>query len=502
MIYSCNVGRQTDEALARKIMLEMGVSPVSPWPGGQKLPWPSVCLTCGEREMCKPHFTSVRARWLAWQAGERKMVACNACAQRATAEHQRQKGYVTTVRSLAEYSWELLTPLADYVNQKTSVSVRCIKCLNPRAGKPDILKHTKCECSKVARQPLEQFRPDLWRELHPNKNAGVNLARLGTGATEKVWWLCPQGQGFPHEYRLSPASRVAPLHSGCPYCNGKRAIPGLTDFLTWSKSAIPEKDFVLEFGPNQDSTPSPDDGVPELIQLEKLLPGSSVKVQWICPKSECGFAYLASLSERSVGQDCPACAGKQVHVGVNDLVSQSPSIALQWHPTRNGSSFPEQFVNGSNKKVWWQCQEGHEWDAVISSRTGHMKSGCPSCAESGYRPGRPGILYFIQSEELGSRKFGITNSDAKKLRLKRFETMGWERLLIMEHANGHVAKLAEKKIRHWVRQELKLPKYLRKEDLPLTEGWTETFALHEGPTNFEVMEVYKAVWAEVLETLN
>ena len=111
-------------------------------------------------------------------------------------------------------------------------------------------------------------------------------------------------------------------------------------------------------------------------------------------------------------------------------------------------------------------------------------------------------MYFIQNEELGSRKFGITNSDAKKLRLKRFETMGWERLLVMEHANGQVAKLAEKQIRHWIRKELKLPKYLRKQDLPLTEGWTETFALHEGPSNFEVMKTYKAIWAQVLESLN
>lgn len=483
-------------------MLEMGVRPLSPWPGRQKLPWSSECLTCGERENCKPHFTSVRARWLAWQAGERKMVACNACAQRATAEHQRQKGYVSTVRSLTKYSWEVLTPLADYVNQKTTVSVRCIKCLSIRSGKPDNLKHTKCECSKVARQPLDKFRPDLWRELHPQKNDGVNLARLGTGTTEKVWWLCSQGQDFPHEYRLSPASRVAPLHSGCPYCNGKRAIPGLTDFLSWSKSAMPEKDFELEFGPDQGRIPSPDDGVPELIQLDRLLPGSNVRIQWVCPRGDCGFSYLASPSERGVGQDCPACAGKQVHVGVNDLASQSPKVASQWHPTRNGSSTPDQFVKGSNKKVWWMCPEGHEWDAAIGSRTGHMKSGCPSCAESGYRPGRPGILYFIQNEELGSRKFGITNSDAKKLRLKRFETMGWERLLVMEHDNGLVAKLAEKQIRHWIRKELKLPKYLGKQDLPLTEGWTETFALREGPSNFEVMKRYKAVWTQVLKGLN
>jgi len=483
-------------------MLEMGVRPIEPWPGGQRLPWPAECLTCGEREKCKPHFTSVRARWLAWQAGERKMVACNACAQRATADYQRQAGFVSTVHSLRALSWEMLTPLSEYANQKTAVEVRCIRCLTSRSGKPDILKHTKCDCSKVARQPLEQFRPDLWAELHPEQNKSVNLARLGTGTTQKVWWLCPNGQGFLHEYFLSPASRVAPLHNGCPYCNGRRAIPGLTDFLSWAKSAIPDKDFQKEFGPVQGINPSPDDGAPERIQLEKMLPGSNIKIQWVCPKRDCGFTYLASPYERSVGQDCPACAGKQVFVGVNDLASQSPSVAAHWHPIRNGSSSPQHFVPGSNKKAWWLCPEGHEWEAVINSRTGPMQSGCPSCAESGYRPGRPGILYFIQNAVLGARKFGITNSDAKKLRLKRFETMGWEKLLVLEHPNGNVAKEAERHIRHWIRKELGLPKYLSKPDLPLTEGWTETFCLNGSPSNFEVMERYKSTWAAVVRDLD
>lgn len=502
MAYAGHVGRRTDERLAVKIMIEMGVRPISPWPGGQKLPWPSECLTCGEREKCKPHFTSVKARWLAWQAGERKMVACNACAQRATAEHQRQAGFISTVRSLSQFSWELLTPLSEYVNQKTLVSVRCVKCMTPRRGKPDILKHTKCQCSKLARQPLEQFRPDLWNELHPRRNKDINIAKIGTGTTDKVWWLCPRGQDFPHEYRLSPASRVAPLHRGCPYCNGKRAIPGLTDFLSWAKSAMPDKNFLKEFAEDQGTIPSPNDGLPEFIQLDRLLPWSNIKVKWVCPESNCGFNYLASPAERSAGQDCPACAGKQVNVGVNDLASQSPIVAAEWHPSRNGDSSPEDFLKGSSKKVWWLCSEGHEWDASINSRTGQMKRGCPSCAESGYRPERPGILYFIQNEELGSRKFGITNSDAKKLRLKRFETMGWEQVLVLENANGYLAKEAERKVRHWIRKELKLPKYLRKHDLPLTEGWTETFPLNDGPTNFEVMDRYRKIWAEVAQSMS
>ena len=46
----------------------------------------------------------------------------------------------------------------------------------------------------------------------------------------------------------------------------------------------------------------------------------------------------------------------------------------------NGALRPEQFLPGSNRKVWWNCRrgEGHEWQAVIGKRVlGHR---CPFCA--------------------------------------------------------------------------------------------------------------------------
>ncbi|MBR7152241.1 MAG: zinc-ribbon domain-containing protein [Candidatus Methanomethylophilaceae archaeon] len=32
----------------------------------------------------------------------------------------------------------------------------------------------------------------------------------------------------------------------------------------------------------------------------------------------------------------------------------------------------------SNKKYWWICKEGHEWQATMNNRVKH-KSGCPIC---------------------------------------------------------------------------------------------------------------------------
>ncbi|HIY38022.1 MAG TPA: zinc-ribbon domain-containing protein, partial [Candidatus Agathobaculum merdigallinarum] len=36
-------------------------------------------------------------------------------------------------------------------------------------------------------------------------------------------------------------------------------------------------------------------------------------------------------------------------------------------------------TNHSSKKAWWCCEKGHEWSAVIRSRT-IQGTGCPMCA--------------------------------------------------------------------------------------------------------------------------
>lgn len=36
--------------------------------------------------------------------------------------------------------------------------------------------------------------------------------------------------------------------------------------------------------------------------------------------------------------------------------------------------------NEAKKRIWWKCSAGHVWKAVIYSRTGRSKCGCPICA--------------------------------------------------------------------------------------------------------------------------
>ena len=53
---------------------------------------------------------------------------------------------------------------------------------------------------------------------------------------------------------------------------------------------------------------------------------------------------------------------------------------------RNGALTPEQVAPASNKKVWWRCPKGHDYQAVVASRT-QRNGGCPYCANTKVLPG-------------------------------------------------------------------------------------------------------------------
>ncbi len=98
------------------------------------------------------------------------------------------------------------------------------------------------------------------------------------------------------------------------------------------------------------------------------------KVWWIC---ENNHSWFAKIDNRAHGAGCPYCAGQAV-CRDNCLKTKDPKLARQWHPTKNGKLTPKDIVAGSNKTVWWRCENGHEYQAIIKSRF-KMRTGCPFC---------------------------------------------------------------------------------------------------------------------------
>eukprot|EP00128_Syssomonas_multiformis_P003598 Colp12_sorted_trinity150504_noHs@31698 len=110
------------------------------------------------------------------------------------------------------------------------------------------------------------------------------------------------------------------------------------------------------------------------LRPEDVAPLSMKRIWFICDE---GHEWEASLNGRtSMGAGCPTCKLKRV-TSTNNLLVKNPGLAAEWHPTKNGDLKPDAVSWSSGKKVWWECHQGHEWQAVISKRA--RKVGCRTC---------------------------------------------------------------------------------------------------------------------------
>ena len=108
--------------------------------------------------------------------------------------------------------------------------------------------------------------------------------------------------------------------------------------------------------------------------------GSNLLVWW---KGSCGHEWQACIKNRANGAGCPICSGHKVLEGVNDLQTLFPKIALQW--SEKNKKKPNEVAAFTNLRVWWKCENGHEWFARVADRaTGH---GCPYCCGNRFETG-------------------------------------------------------------------------------------------------------------------
>lgn len=92
---------------------------------------------------------------------------------------------------------------------------------------------------------------------------------------------------------------------------------------------------------------------------------------------KCGHVADISPNSYKNRRGCGVCSGKQVQKGYNDLATTHQHLAKEWHPTKNGEITPHDVTRGSGKKVWWQCESGHEWEASTNKRSSGRN--CPYC---------------------------------------------------------------------------------------------------------------------------
>lgn len=111
------------------------------------------------------------------------------------------------------------------------------------------------------------------------------------------------------------------------------------------------------------------------LDLDRITIGSNAKIWWKCTL---GHEWQATVGNRSKGAGCPYCSNYKAWAGYNDLVTVNPKLASEWCYEKNGGLRPTSVTVGSHKKVWWKCNNGHEWEAEIKSRS--VGNGCPYCS--------------------------------------------------------------------------------------------------------------------------
>ena len=74
---------------------------------------------------------------------------------------------------------------------------------------------------------LATAHPEIASEWHPTKNGKLTPEMVTTGSSKKeIWWKCKYG----HEWKSTVANRTR--GNGCPYCAGKKVLPGFNDLMT------------------------------------------------------------------------------------------------------------------------------------------------------------------------------------------------------------------------------------------------------------------------------
>ena len=113
---------------------------------------------------------------------------------------------------------------------------RCQQCGHRWAARINSRVRQGCGCPSCARanrvqskpRLLKDEHPDIFAEIHPTKNAGVDVSSFKRGSGQELWWLCNNTDGRPdgcqceHAWKARIQDRCRQNYpTGCPYHSGR-----------------------------------------------------------------------------------------------------------------------------------------------------------------------------------------------------------------------------------------------------------------------------------------
>lgn len=98
-----------------------------------------------------------------------------------------------------------------------------------------------------------------------------------------------------------------------------------------------------------------------------------------------GFEMGVVVEKREIKESHPIAIDEQVVVPEHLkkrkrlLKEERPDIFRQLHLTKNEDVNLDELSVSSNIRVWWLCDNSHEWETAVGSRTTAAKGNCPYC---------------------------------------------------------------------------------------------------------------------------
>ena len=109
-----------------------------------------------------------------------------------------------------------------------------------------------------------------------------------------------------------------------------------------------------------------------------------------------GYQWKQRPDKILEGRGCRLCAGRTMPIELNYLANTHPDIALEWDYEKNGDLLPTMISYGSDKEVWWLCENKHSYKRRVSDRTISGRH-CSKCARQRHSSGiELKVYYYIK----------------------------------------------------------------------------------------------------------
>lgn len=213
----------------------------------------------------------------------------------------------------------------------------------------------------VGYNDLGSTHPELVEEWHMSLNDSIFPTQVTSGSNRRVWWQC---RACGYTWRTSVANRVR--GTGCPTCAKQRqGETRVAQHIEQNGSFADHYPLLAAEWDTKQNAVSPNE-----VSMH-----SHSYAWWLC--SACGHSWKTTVYHRTVRESgCPACSNKVVTRG-NCLATTHPRLLLRWNDQRNTDITPYMVTAGSQKKVWWLCENHHEWECTVNAMVHGAQ--CPIC---------------------------------------------------------------------------------------------------------------------------